>query len=205
MVCSKLRNCFLRAARSTDESVLSEIEKASVRALGLLKTQGKALIDIFWIAEHAQSVKKLTSTFDSVNQVMLLFLSDVQGHNSFIFIKRWLQDLGVTPSFARSLQRATSLREAIEQWKTEIMEELSSKMESRAREQLLSENFDRELTERFFSRQKPQTTSLKRYRSRSPLSEKKNSGHRYHLDSVVSPKRRRTHTHRRSQNYHHER
>jgi hypothetical protein len=204
MAYSKLRNCFLKAARSTDESVLSEIQKASVRALGLLKIQGKALIDIFWMAEHAQSVMELTSTFDSMNQVMLLFLSDVQGHNRFIF-KRWLEDLGVTPSFARSLQRATSLREAIEQWKTEIMVELSRKMESRAREQLLSENFDRELTERFFSRQKPQTTSLKRYRSRSPLNEKQNPGHRYHLDSVVSPKRRRKHTHRRSQNYHHER
>ena len=73
MVCNKLRDCFLRAAKSTDESVLGEIEKASLRALGLFKTQGKALIDIFRMAEAAQSVKELTSIFDSVNQVMLFF------------------------------------------------------------------------------------------------------------------------------------
>ena len=205
MVCNKLRDCFLRAAKSTDESVLGEIEKASLMTLGLLKTQGKALIDIFRMAEAAQSVKELTSIFDSVNQVMLLFLSDVHGHNSFKFTKRWLEDLGVTPSFARSLQRASSLREAIEEWKTEIMDDLSSKFESRAREQRLSETFDREMIERFFPRQQPHTTSLKRNRSRSPLNPKQNSGQRYNLDSVVSPKRRRKHVHRRSQTYRHER
>ena len=78
------------------------------------------------MAENSENVQDLTSAFDRINQVLLGFLADEKGNNRFIIIKSNLFDLGVTPSFSVHLQRASSLREALEDWKFEIANVVSN-------------------------------------------------------------------------------
>ena len=160
MACKNLLNLFLKTGSSADKGLLQDVERASAKALRVLKAQGKTLAEIFEIAEDADSEEELTSSFDIVNEVMMVFLSDVKVRNRFGLIKQCLEELGVTARFTGFLQRGSSLREAIEEWKTEIANKVSNKQRVRAREQRLNNEFDKELNRRLFPNSTPQALSL---------------------------------------------
>ena len=61
---------------------------------------------------------------------------------------------------AGDLERASSLREALEEWKTEIAAEVSKKQRVRCREQLLTSVFDEDLISGLVSKSTAQTPSL---------------------------------------------
>ena len=82
---------------------------------------------------------------------MIVFLADVKLRNRFEIVKHCLKELGVSGRIAGLIQRASSLREALEEWKTEIAAEVSKKQRIRCREQFLTSVFDEQLIRGVFS------------------------------------------------------
>ena len=170
MACKNLINYFLKTDTSADEGLLQNVERASAKAVRVLKTQGKTLSEVMLMAEYADSVEEVTSSFNLVNEVMLVFYSDLIIRNRFGMIKQCLKKLGVTARFAGFLQRASSLREALEEWKTKVATYVSNMQRFRLSEQRLNNDFDEELKRRLFSNSAPQAPLLKRPRApKSPL------------------------------------
>ena len=160
MAYKNLVNIFCKTVNSADNGLVEDVKRASAKALRVLEAQGKSLVEIFEIAEDADTEEELTSSFDNVNEVMMVFMADVKVRNRFVLIKQCLEELGAPARFGGFLGRASSLREAIEEWKTEIASEVSKKQRIRAREQRLNNEFDKELKKRLFPKSRTEALSL---------------------------------------------
>ena len=157
-------NYFLKTDTSDNEALLHIVKRASAKAERVLKRQGKTLFEVLLMTEDADSVEEVISSFNLVNEVMLVFFSDVILRNRFGMIKQCLQKLGVTAKFAGFLQRASSLREALEDWKTNIATDASNIQRFRISEQRLNNDFDEKLKRRLSPNSPPQASLSKRPR-----------------------------------------
>ena len=160
MWCVNLVNYLVKTSIKADEALLQDAERTSAKALRILKRQGKTLTEVFHTAEHADSVEEVRSSFNLVNEVMMVFLADVRLRNNFGTITHCLKELGMTGRLAWFVERSSSLREALEEWKTEIASEVSKKQRIRGREQRLTYEFDEELIRGLFAKLTPETPSL---------------------------------------------
>ena len=146
-----VRNLWFRLSGQPDVGMLKDAAKASEMASDFLKTNGDTLGGIFNKTESARCLEEVKCNFHKVNQVMLYFLSEVKGKDGFWAIKRCLEELGISKRFSECLEKASSLREAIEMWKTNIVMNISVKVKRREKERVLNEDFDNELISRFLT------------------------------------------------------
>ena len=146
----------------SDSAVVKDAAKASELVLCYLSSNGDTLSGICKKAEDSRSEKEIRSTFKKVNKVMLYFQSEVKGKDDFYIIKRCLQELGISKMLSECLDNATTLREALKLWKTNIAMDVSAKVKKREKEKHLNEDFDYELIKRFFARPPSPARSLKR-------------------------------------------
>ena len=160
MWCKNIVDYFLKSSCRADEVLKQDMERVSEKAMRILKRRCNTLSEVLEAAEDADDVEELTSRFDLVNQVMLVFLSDLKVRNRFEVIRHCLKELGVSSRMAGDLERACSLREALEEWKTEIAADVFKKQRVRCREQLLTSVFDKDLISGLVSKSRAQTPSL---------------------------------------------
>ena len=142
--------------------MLKDAAKATEMTSYLLKTNGDTLRGICNKTESARCLEEVKCNFQKVNQVMLYFLSDVKGKDGFWAIKRCLEELGISKRLSECLEKASSLREALEMWKTNIVIDISVKVKRREKERVLNEDFDNGLISRFLTCPRSPARSLKR-------------------------------------------
>ena len=146
----------------SDSAVVKDAAKASELVLCYLSSNDDTLSGICKKAEDSRSEKEIRSNFKKVNRVMLYFQSEVKGKDDFYTTKRCLKELGISKMLSECLDNSTTLREALELWKTNIAMDVSAKVKKREKEKDLNEDFDHELIKRFFARPPCPARSLKR-------------------------------------------
>ena len=105
---------------------------------------------VFLETESAESPSEIKQGFDKVNDYMRWFLRLPKGRDFFKTVRIALETIGTTKKFSANLQKAGSLEEAIIDYKTELLQELSFQLRKREIEDIKNQKQDQDLINFYF-------------------------------------------------------
>ena len=143
-------------AEGVDDTVASStLELAVEEVKGIFNATNDSLHGICMKIEAATSKQGLLKVFRGFDRIMRIFLEVFAGQEHDQLLRRAVSSLGVSPCFLELLESSSLLQEAITGYKTAVVRDLASSLQSR-REKA---SFDEEANSRLFSQFMPVTIS----------------------------------------------
>ena len=121
----------------------------------LLSKDEVTLKSIFLEIEHAEDGKRLMIAFAKINNYLRFLLRVEPANETYGAVRTALENLETSVKFSSHMKRALSLEDALNRYKTDVVQTLSSHLIKSQEEDIRRGNFDRELIRRYL----PQPTS----------------------------------------------
>ena len=135
--------------KHADVSIGKRVKDAINKMQIALYIDRETLTCIFFEIECAESRRGVEIGFTKLNKYLRFLLRVQPATESYGTVRAAVENLKTSEKFTAHLKRSSSLEEALKRWKTQVVQELSFKIQNYCEEERNRNKFDRELLQHY--------------------------------------------------------